>query len=65
MNERELDVADRRLLGRMKRAEENGDNEAAHFDADQVLLSAVRRYCPDPLARQLIASYKRVGKWYA
>lgn len=45
-------------LERLKKAAEDGDTEAAHADADDVLLDLI----DDPEIR---AAYDAVDKWYA
>lgn len=46
------------LLDKLKLLEQSGDYEAAHFDADRMLL----QYINDP---DISEAFKSVPKWYA
>jgi len=49
-------------LDDMKLEEENGDEEAAHENADAILLRVIRTL---PRGDELAESFLRVEKWYS
>jgi len=54
------------ILDKMLRVAENGDWEAAHMDADRLLVDTVRELAPkNDTVAEILEAYSAVGKWYA
>ena len=57
------------LLDKMLAEVENGDWERAHVNADGLLVEAFEMLAKDcsrdEWAREFLAAYAKVGKWYA
>ena len=58
----------RECADEMGRLAENRDWEHSHFEADRLLVQAIRRLSVTPdegVVKELLDNYEKVGKWYA